>query len=72
MLVPRESRLVRLYIQLSEFDTDNTRLDRSKVTAESLLRAAKKTIAPYTLDCEVCDWWSVYQVCLISSVQKQK
>ena len=62
MLVPREGHLVRLYIQLSEFDTDNTRLDRSKVTAESL----------HTLDYEVCDWWSLYQVCLISSVQKQK
>ena len=64
MVIPRENRLVRLYIQLKEVTPDASgRADRSKITPESIFGAAQKIIAPYKLDYEYCDWWTAYQVC---------
>lgn len=59
MTVPREDRLVRLYIQLK--DVSNYQ-DRSKVTLDVLFRAAQKIIAPYKLEYQHCDWWSLYRI----------
>ena len=61
MTVPREGRLVRLYIQLMEVGEDQA-LNRSRVTLQSLFRAAQKIIAPYKLEYQHCDWWSLYQI----------
>lgn len=63
MTFPRENKLIRLYIQLSEESSRaNEKFDRSKASPQSMLMIAQRILAPYTLDYEICDWWSVYQV----------
>jgi len=59
MTVPREDRLVRLYIQLKNVSDYR---DRSDVTLDFLFQAAQKIIAPYELEYQYCDWWSLYQI----------
>ncbi|KAH9821440.1 phenol 2-monooxygenase [Teratosphaeria destructans] len=61
MTVPRENRLVRLYVQMGETATDE-KFDRSSVTAEKILAKAREAFHPYTLDFRICDWQSVYTV----------
>ncbi|KAI1431911.1 FAD binding domain-containing protein [Xylaria sp. CBS 124048] len=62
MLIPRENGLVRLYIQLTEVSTDGGRIDRSKITPETIFGSARKIMAPYKLDYHYCDWWTAYQI----------
>lgn len=63
MVIPRENKLVRLYIQLKEVAPDASgRADRSKITPELIFGAAKKILQPYKLDYEYCDWWTAYQI----------
>ena len=59
MIIPRENRLVRLYIQLKEV---NSEVDRSKITPEIILKAAQNIISPYKLAYDYCDWWTAYQI----------
>jgi phenol 2-monooxygenase len=69
MVIPRENKLVRLYIQLTEVVKEGGQVDRSKITPEQILKAAQKTIAPYKLDYQYCDWWTAYQVSPTSLVR---
>lgn len=63
MVIPRENKLVRLYIQLKEVVPDASgRADRSKITPEIIFKSAQRIIAPYKLDYEYCDWWTAYQI----------
>ncbi|KAL2285460.1 hypothetical protein FJTKL_08130 [Diaporthe vaccinii] len=63
MVIPRENKLVRLYIQLKEVAPDASgRADRSKITPDLIFDAAKKILQPYKLDYEYCDWWTAYQI----------
>ncbi|RFN49048.1 phenol hydroxylase [Fusarium flagelliforme] len=63
MVIPRENKLVRLYIQLKEVTPDASgRADRSKITPEFIFKAAQNIIRPYKLDYEYCDWWTAYQI----------
>jgi phenol 2-monooxygenase len=62
MVIPRENKLVRLYIQLTEVVKEDGQVDRSKITPDQILKAAQKTIAPYKLDYQYCDWWTAYQI----------
>lgn len=63
MVIPRENKIVRLYIQLKEVVPDASgRADRSKITPDLILHAAQQIISPYKLDYEYCDWWTAYQV----------
>ena len=63
MVIPRENKLVRLYIQLNEVAPDETgRADRSKITPNSILKAAQKIMQPYSLTYQYCDWWTAYQI----------
>ncbi|TDZ21500.1 Phenol hydroxylase [Colletotrichum orbiculare MAFF 240422] len=63
MVIPRENRLVRLYIQLKEVTPDASgRADRSKITPELIFGAAQKILSPYKIDYEYCDWWTAYQI----------
>lgn len=65
MVIPRENKLVRLYIQLKEISTDvSGRADRSKITPEIIFGAAQKILSPYKIEYEYCNWWTAYQVCL--------
>ncbi|KAF3763477.1 putative phenol 2-monooxygenase [Cryphonectria parasitica EP155] len=63
MVIPRENKLVRLYIQLKEVTPDASgRADRSKITPDMIFRASRKILHPYKLDYEYCDWWTAYQI----------
>lgn len=63
MVIPRENKLVRLYIQLTEVGPDNSgRADRSKITPETILKAAQKILEPYAITYQYCDWWTAYQI----------
>uniref|UniRef100_L2G831 FAD monooxygenase n=1 Tax=Colletotrichum fructicola (strain Nara gc5) TaxID=1213859 RepID=L2G831_COLFN len=63
MVIPRENKLVRLYIQLKEISTDvSGRADRSKITPEIIFGAAQKILSPYKIEYEYCDWWTAYQI----------
>ncbi|KAK1525910.1 phenol hydroxylase [Colletotrichum costaricense] len=63
MVIPRENKLVRLYIQLKEVAPDASgRADRSKITPELIFGAAQKILSPYRIEYEYCDWWTAYQI----------
>jgi phenol 2-monooxygenase len=63
MVIPRENNLVRLYIQLSEIKPDASgRADRSQITPAVIIAAAQKTLAPYKITYNYCDWWTAYQI----------
>ncbi|KAI0385733.1 putative phenol 2-monooxygenase [Hypomontagnella monticulosa] len=63
MVIPRENKMVRLYIQLKEVTPDASgRADRSKITPDIILSAAQKILSPYKIDYEYCDWWTAYQI----------
>lgn len=68
MVIPRENKFVRLYIQLKEVTPDASgRADRSKITPDFIFNAARKILSPYKIDYEYCDWWTAYQVWLTPS-----
>jgi len=63
MVIPRENKLVRLYIQLTEIKPDSSgRADRSQITPATIIEAAQRIIAPYNLTYKYCDWWTAYQI----------
>lgn len=62
MVIPRENKLVRLYIQLQTTQHGGGKVDRSKITPEMILQSAQRIIAPYNLTYEYCDWWTAYQI----------
>ena len=62
MIIPRENRLVRFYIQLTEVNSAGQQVDRSKITPEIILKAAQKIMSPYKLAYDYCDWWTAYQI----------
>ncbi|KAH9905888.1 FAD binding domain-containing protein [Xylariomycetidae sp. FL2044] len=62
MIIPRENKLVRLYIQLTEVSAEGGRVDRSTITPDAIFKAAQKIISPYKLDYHYCDWWTAYQI----------
>ena len=62
MVIPRENKLVRLYIQLNEVNSAGRQVDRSKITPEIILKAAQKIMSPYHMAYDYCDWWTAYQI----------
>lgn len=63
MSIPREKRLVRLYVQLRSVTAKaGDRIDRSEITPGVILKAAQEIMKPYTITYEYCDWWTAYQV----------
>ena len=61
MVIPRENKLVRLYIQLTTTEKTGeagAKADRSKINPDVILQAAQKIIAPYKLTYRVLDWVS--------------
>lgn len=57
MIIPRENKLVRLYIQLTEVSAGGGRVDRSKIKPETIFKAAQNILRPYKLDYHYCDWY---------------
>lgn len=62
MIIPRENKLVRFYIQLNEMNRTGHHVDRSQITPEIILKAAQKIMSPYKLAYDYCDWWTAYQI----------
>ena len=67
MVIPRENKLVRLYIQVTTTEklddgSAGARVDRTKITPEIILKSAQKILAPYTLTYRTLDWWTAYQI----------
>ena len=64
MVIPRENKLVRLYIQLTDTEPgeEGGRRDRSKINPEVILKSAQRILAPYKLSYSYCDWWTAYQI----------
>ncbi|EMT65560.1 Phenol 2-monooxygenase [Fusarium odoratissimum] len=65
MVIPRENKLVRLYIQLTttaKIGEQDSRADRSWITPNVILESAQKILAPYKLTYRKLDWWTAYQI----------
>ena len=65
MVIPRENKLVRLYIQLTRTEKlggSGARADRSKITPETILKSAQRIMAPYKITYRKLDWWTAYQI----------
>ena len=62
MVIPREKKLVRLYIQLTEVSKNGGQVDRSTITPSIILQAAQRIMFPYKLTYTYCDWWTAYQI----------
>ncbi|KAJ5611359.1 FAD binding domain-containing protein [Penicillium lagena] len=64
MVIPRENKLVRLYIQLqaTENAQGGNKADRSRITPEIILQSAQRIMHPYKLTYSYCDWWTAYQI----------
>lgn len=65
MVIPRENKLVRLYIQLTTTERvgdEAARADRSKLSPRVILEAAQRIMAPYTISYRKLDWWTAYQI----------
>ena len=63
MVIPRENKLVRFYIQLTEVNANGIQIRRSQITPEMILKSARKIMKPFTLTYEYCDRWTAYQGC---------
>ncbi|KAK4547105.1 hypothetical protein LTR36_001326 [Oleoguttula mirabilis] len=63
MVIPRENKLVRLYIQLTTTDKlGGAKVDRSKINPDVILASAQRILHPYKLTYRYCDWWTAYQI----------
>jgi phenol 2-monooxygenase len=61
MGVPRENKLVRLYISMDSGNR-SLALDGKELNADNILKAAQTILAPYTLEAASIPWWSAYCV----------
>jgi hypothetical protein len=62
MVIPRERKLVRLYIQLADIrPSKGERFDKTIGSPELIFQAAKKILEPYTITYNNCEWWTIYQ-----------
>ena len=59
MLIPRSNFEVRLYVPVEEGSALSSPRD---LTFGDIIRAARKILAPYTLEVISCSWWSAYRV----------
>lgn len=59
MVIPRENKLVRLYIQLTtteKIGEGGAKADRSKINPQTILESAQRIMAPYKITYRVLDW----------------
>ncbi|TKA83165.1 hypothetical protein B0A55_00697 [Friedmanniomyces simplex] len=61
MVIPREANMVRLYIQVAS-STDADWNPRKTATTEQVQEAAKKILAPYWIEWDRVEWYSVYPI----------
>lgn len=59
MVIPRENKLVRLYIQLTtteKIGEGGAKADRSKINPDVILQSAQRIMAPYKITYRKLDW----------------
>ena len=59
MVIPRENKLVRLYIQLTTTEKTGeggAKADRSKITPDTILESAQRIMSPYKITYRKLDW----------------
>ncbi len=62
LIIPREGGyMVRIYVELDKLK-ENERVARDQMTADVLIAAANRILAPYTIDVKQVAWWSVYEI----------
>ncbi|KAL1634907.1 hypothetical protein SLS56_001988 [Neofusicoccum ribis] len=61
MVIPREDNMVRLYIQIAS-STDSDWNPRKTATEEEVQDHAKKILAPYYINWDRVEWYSVYPI----------
>ncbi|PPJ59285.1 hypothetical protein CBER1_04205 [Cercospora berteroae] len=66
MVIPRENKLVRLYIQLTTTEniaeSGGAKADRSEINPQVILESAQRIMSPYKLSYRKLDWWTAYQI----------
>lgn len=66
MVIPRENKLVRLYIQLTTTNAEDgqggKKFDRSSITPETIIASAQRIMHPYKITYRYLDWWTAYQI----------
>ncbi|KAK3955532.1 FAD binding domain-containing protein [Pseudoneurospora amorphoporcata] len=61
MVIPREDNMVRLYIQIASSDEPDFH-PRKTATEEEVQAHAKRILAPYSIEWERVEWYSVYPI----------
>ena len=61
MVIPRENNMVRLYIQIAS-STDADWNPRKTATTEEVQEFAKRILAPYWIEWDRIEWYSVYPI----------
>lgn len=61
MVIPRENKMVRLYIQIAS-STDSDWNPRKTATASEVQQKAKRILQPYSIEWETLEWYSVYPI----------
>jgi phenol 2-monooxygenase len=62
LIIPREGGyMFRMYIELDKLNVDERVTDRN-ITIDTLVSAARRILAPYSLDVKEVAWWSFYEI----------
>lgn len=61
MVIPRESNMVRLYIQIGT-SSDRDFDPRKQASAAEVQASAKKILRPYYIEWDRVEWYSVYPI----------
>jgi len=62
LIIPREGGyMFRTYIELDKLNVDERVTDRN-ITVDTLVSAARRILAPYTLEVKEVAWWSFYEI----------
>jgi len=66
MVIPRENKLVRLYIQLTTTNVEDgsggKKFDRTTITPDTIIASAQRIMQPYKIEYRYLDWWTAYQI----------
>lgn len=62
LLIPRESRLVRLYVKLSEDRSSDWKTAKTPQLRAAIMERAQSILLPYHFTYKYCDWSSCYVV----------
>ena len=62
LILPREGGyLFRMYVELDKLNADE-RVSSKNFTADHMIAAANRIMAPYTIDVKQVVWWSIYEI----------